>query len=622
MNKYKVIILSLLISFMGASCEDWLYDNVNEDAAHEVLPQQVLPVVLFYSAQLQFDHAEYGAYLTQTLTTGGRNQTSSFAYKSGWGDFLTMNRHPQWRRHFYDIGVNAKEIIDEAHEAQAWNLELIGRTLRLMSTQMTTDLFGDMPRSEAYESNSPHYDTQESIYEWMNQEIEELIGMYEDPTYTEAATNIPIDQSIDRVFAGDLNKWKHYTYALKARLLLRKLPNWENNAATCQAIITAVNRALEGWEDVLYRFDGGNGAQNSPWGEAFGSTEQGGLGWEGRGNMLNSAVPTKYFMENILGVFESHNNLKGWAEDPRILAFMSARPGPSGTSDSGTEMRYLDTNIGMDVSYKVDNYPTLFPEVDGKKVSVYTQNTGYVPLFLEEELLLIKAEATYWSGDKPTARSLTMQAAEINFDRFNLSSIYGSSYTRYRNNYLGNETGTGNYVTTYFPADGFNIGHIMRQKYVCLYLQPEQWTDMRRYNYSCEENGIQYDNTYVYPGLKRPNNIYEAHWGDDPKAWINRINYDPETEEKYNKAELERLGAYKNYQWLRKPMIWQKIEKNRSITTNNNTRYEKQSKNSVSSAGNRRIIGLRNQRPCKRLGRLGTTNRIRLLGAERCRERR
>lgn len=557
MNKYKAIILSLLISFMGASCEDWLYDNVNEDAAHEVLPQQVLPVVLFYSAQLQFDHAEYGAYLTQTLTTGGRNQTSSFAYKSGWGDFLTMNRHPQWRRHFYDIGVNAKEIIDEAHEAQAWNLELIGRTLRLMSTQMTTDLFGDMPRSEAYESNSPHYDTQESIYEWMNQEIEELIGMYEDPTYTEAATNIPIDQSIDRVFAGDLNKWKHYTYALKARLLLRKLPNWENNAATCQAIITAVNRALEGWEDVLYRFDGGNGAQNSPWGEAFGSTEQGGLGWEGRGNMLNSAVPTKYFMENILGVFESHNNLKGWAEDPRILAFMSARPGPSGTSDSGTEMRYLDTNIGMDVSYKVDNYPTLFPEVDGKKISVYTQNTGYVPLFLEEELLLIKAEATYWSGDKPTARSLTMQAAEINFDRFNLSSIYGSSYTRYRNNYLGNETGTGNYVTTYFPADGFNIGHIMRQKYVCLYLQPEQWTDMRRYNYSCEENGIQYDNTYVYPGLKRPNNIYEAHWGDDPKAWINRINYDPETEEKYNKAELERLGAYKNYQWLRKPMIWQ-----------------------------------------------------------------
>ena len=82
-------------------------------------------------------------------------------------------------------------------------------------------------------------------------------------------------------------------------------------------------------------------------------------------------------------------------------------------------------------------------------------------------------------------------------------------------------------------------------------------SSMEKMKAVCEENGVQYDNAYVYPGLKRPNNIYEAHWGDDPKAWINRINYDPETEEKYNKAELERLGAYKNYQWLRKPMIWQ-----------------------------------------------------------------
>ena len=337
------------------------------------------------------------------------------------------------------------------------------------------------------------------------------------------------------------------------------MPNWSNNAATCQEIIKAVDKALEGWEDVLYHFDGGNGAQNSPWGEAFGQAEQGGLGWEGRGNMLGSAIPTKYFMENILGVFDKNTNLIGWAEDPRILAFMSARSGPA--SDPSTKMRYLDTNIGMDVSYKVDNYPNLFPEVDGKKVSVYTQNTGYVPLFLEEELILIKAEATYWLGgeNKEKARQLAMQAAEVSFDRFinpaNNISIYSeANYKRYRNNYLG---GSGKYVTNYFPADGFNIGHLMRQKYVCLYLQPEQWTDMRRYNYSCEDNGIQYDNTYVYPGLKRPNNIYEAHWGDDPKAWINRINYDPETEEKYNKAELERLGAYKNYLWLRKPMIWQ-----------------------------------------------------------------
>ncbi|MDK2841553.1 MAG: hypothetical protein PWQ17_1058, partial [Anaerophaga sp.] len=37
---------------------------------------------------------------------------------------------------------------------------------------------------------------------------------------------------------------------------------------------------------------------------------------------------------------------------------------------------------------------------------------------------------------------------------------------------------------------------------------------------------------------------------------IQRLNYDPETEEKYNRDELIRLGAFRNPEWLKKPMIW------------------------------------------------------------------
>ena len=39
-------------------------------------------------------------------------------------------------------------------------------------------------------------------------------------------------------------------------------------------------------------------------------------------------------------------------------------------------------------------------------------------------------------------------------------------------------------------------------------------------------------------------------------AWVQRINYDPKTEVKYNIMELQRLGAYNNHEWLRKPMNW------------------------------------------------------------------
>ena len=104
----------------------------------------------------------------------------------------------------------------------------------------------------------------------------------------------------------------------------------------------------------------------------------------------------------------------------------------------------------------------------------------------------------------------------------------------------------------------------MQMKYVAMYMQPEQWTDMRRYHYSNNRNhyGIGANQEIVYPTLRRPYNLYAPYWIDGmsetekENTWIQRINYDPETEEKYNRKELERLGAYKNYLWLREPMIW------------------------------------------------------------------
>ena len=47
-------------------------------------------------------------------------------------------------------------------------------------------------------------------------------------------------------------------------------------------------------------------------------------------------------------------------------------------------------------------------------------------------------------------------------------------------------------------AGQFTIADLMQQKYVAMYLQPEQWCDVRRYNYSSSLNGIQYDGVYVY----------------------------------------------------------------------------------------------------------------------------
>ena len=618
MNRLQIISLSTILLGLGAvSCEDVLKDNVNPDKAHEITAEVGLPTVVFYAQQTVYDHSDYYIYLSQCLTTGKKSDIGSYSYKCEW-EFLTMNRHPQWRRHFYDIGVNVRNMIENSQSINSPNYELIGRTIRLLSTQLTTDAFGDMPLSNAYVSNTPSYDTQASIYAWMFQEADELIAMYENPEIVNSPSNYKITAKQDRVYAGDLSKWKGLVYAVKARLLLRNLPNVNTSAAVCDQIIATADKAIQQWRsgDLLYgawfgnepryNFDGGTIEQSCVW-----SSQKPAINtWESRKNLLDSALPSKYFMVDCLGLLNSDNSksgiynadamYEGYANDPRMPLLMIAREGP--TEDKTVKMRYLENNVGMSTSYKVSNYPNLYMGAYAGSASCYN------PIFTMEELYFIKAEAEYWKGNKAEACALAKESTEHNIERhldFFLAKYTNESYNSTKDNkypgasttsgpgfidaeqwnaqvnaFLNNEeysiifrgkpvvkvrkvSDRGNKHFFFSPAD-FSLSDLMIQKYIAMYMQPEQWTDMRRYHYSNGRNayGIGDANEIVYPNLRRPFNLYAPYWVDGlteaekENTWIQRINYDPETEEKYNRQELERLGAYKNYKWLQKPMIW------------------------------------------------------------------
>ncbi|MBO7610229.1 MAG: SusD/RagB family nutrient-binding outer membrane lipoprotein [Muribaculaceae bacterium] len=624
MKKILLIASLFLASIVMVSCNDVLDDNVNPDKAHVINAKVGLPVLVFYAQQIVYDHAEYYAYFSQMLTTGGKSSIGAYSYKCE-QEMLTMNRHPMWRRHFYDIGKNALNLVNNSHDINSPNYELIARTIMLMSTQLTTDAFGDMPRSQAYLVNAPTYDTQESIYAWMMQEIDDLIAMYEDKSITENENNEKISFIEDRVYGGDLEKWKGLVYAIKARLLLRHIPNVDRSPTMCQKIIDAADQAINQWRkgDLLYgawfgnepryNFDGGTGTQNAVWSVAQPVINS----WESRANLLGSAIPSKFFMVDLLGLnsVDDENNCgvfggeggrnDGFANDPRCALLMIARTGPSTASNPNEriKMRYLENNIGMGSSFKIANYPNLY-------MGAYAgANDCYNPIFTMEELYFIKAEALYWLGRKAEACALTREATEWNIQRH--LEFFQKQYpnSQEENNYPGNAIAGGkpgyeskeawemqmqsffddyeNYttqiirgreVTTYFvhkvtergnkhcffnPSE-FTLSDLMQQKYIAMYLQPEQWTDMRRYHYSNNRNryGIGDNNEIIYPTLRRPYNLYAAYWVDGlteaekENTWIQRLNYDPETEEKYNRSELQRLGAYKNYKWLQKPMIW------------------------------------------------------------------
>ena len=572
--------LLLMVSFMG--CADFLDINTSKDAPTTVTVDQALPPICFYAAQIVYDHAEYGVYLSQALTTASKSETGSYGYSQGW-EFLQMNRHPQWRRHFYDLGANINQMELAAKKIDSKNFILIGRTIRLQSTLITTDVFGEMPRKNAYLATSPTYDSQEEIFEWLFQEADELVALYSNPEWVNNPNNIPISAKMDRIYKGDMKKWAAYTKALRARLWLRKLPNWDNTPEVCNKIIAMVDEVLNdpNWEEPRYNYPGGTTEQNCPWGPARPIINA----WESRDNRLVSSMPTKFFGYAILGAYASANANRRFALDPRAEKIMCPRDmsgnagGPSGTC----ALRYLESNIGMDVSMRANYYPDLYADQNTTGNNPFTRNKGYIALMTHEELLFTKAEAQYWAGDKAGAYNTTMTAVLHNMVRYGVTTADGSELTGQF------KTRFDRYFEVRLPGESkFTIANLMQQKYVAMYLQAEQWNDMRRYNYSSRTNGIKYDNVEVYTvkgihrggtsttyaleeftqdyALRRPYNLYEPYWMQadafginaelSPNAWLARLNVDPDTEDRYNRAELERLGAYKNHNWLKKRVIW------------------------------------------------------------------
>lgn len=584
-QKIKSYLLIITTVLFFTACDEWLDVNTSVDNPTEITVDQSLPVVVFYASQICYDHAEYGIYLSQALTTGGRSQTSAYAYKAGW-EMLSMNRHPQWRRHFYDIGVNVNALIAAAENIDSKNFILIARTIKLHSTLLTTDAFGDMPHSQVYKSNSPGYDKQEDIYKWMNKEVDDLLALYDDPAWVNNPNNKPISLKMDRIFGGDLGKWRAFTKALKARILLRKLPNWDNTPATCDQIINAVDAALTdpSYQDALYKYDGGSTEKNCPWGPAQPKLN---LGWaQARENLLTEAIPSKFLAYALMGAYPNIRTSRGYALDPRAVELMTPRI----DDKSLMIIRYLENNIGMATSMKITYYPDLYA---GSGKNPYAKNNGYIMLMSEEELLFMKAEAQYWKGDKTAAYNTTVQAVKKNMDRVGVTTDTPQKLTYYNK-----------FFEIKLPGEAvFTIADLMQQKYVAMYMQPELWTDVRRYNYSSKTNGIAYDGVFVYTvtnchdgtngvaasnfkleySLTRPYNLYEPYWSTpdnfginakfSPNAWITRLNYDPETEDKYNRLELERLGAYKNPEWLKKRMIWA-YKNNSKVTVADDTAWK------------------------------------------------
>ena len=228
-NKLALIVL-VFISF---SCEKFLDVNTDLDRPSEAPSNLLLPPMLSLMAVNCYEQGETTGYLTQQVATlSGFN-----AVKDRW-DYTQITRVGLFRRHFFDVAGNAKNLIETAKEEGSRNYEGIGHVIMVLTTQTATDLFGQMPYTEALKGNpSPNYDDQDVIYDGMLLEIDEAINLLE----SSDGSNLLLGANEDVLYQGDLTAWLGLAHALKARILLHLTPNINQNY---QEVIDEVDLAL------------------------------------------------------------------------------------------------------------------------------------------------------------------------------------------------------------------------------------------------------------------------------------------------------------------------------------------------------------------------------------------
>lgn len=493
------ILLVITIGLTTVSCDDFLDVNTDTDSPSQSTPNFLLPPILGLYAVNCYEQGETTAYFAQHIAT-----LSGFsAVKDRW-DYRNITRVGLFRRHFHDVANNARNLIETAQKEGSGNYEAIGHIMMVLSTQTATDLFGQMPYSEALQGNpSPTYDEQEMIYNGIISEIDIAIDLLSNPDETDRS----LTSVEDRVFNGDLNLWLAFAHGLKARLLLHLTPNINQNY---QSVIDEANLALAGWGDPQYEYTlGPSQWQMNEWGPSHARPD-----WDYVPNILDQSAPTNFMLESVLG----YDPINHTVDDPRTPLMM--------TYNVDSQYLSVSPSEGKNILLDDDDYPDLYN-------TYYTSDDSPIPYMTREELYFISAEMAFQAGDRTAAYDAYQSGIRSHMERVGV-------LTTEINSFLTNST-----LIPQNSAD-LELSHIMMQKWLALYLQSEAWVDMRRYRY---------DNT-VYVGLQRPTNL-AAFWSDsDNTEWIQRLPYDNQTEEIYNQPELERLGAYQNPNWLKVPLWW------------------------------------------------------------------
>ena len=492
--KRIVNTLIILVAFIMATSCNKLDLNYNPVQPVTVPSNQRLPAIQANLAYSLYSQARFAAYHSYYITS----RTGTIDATDRW--YYNPNRMGAWRWHYFDVGSNIigpAGMLLRASEDGDNNYIGVGKIMLALSYLTATDVFGDMPFDEAYNGTfNPKYDTQEHVYEGVEQLLNEGISELQNVSASARSMNA----SADLIYGGNYNKWIALAEAVRARMKLHTA-NFTNGYTD---VVTAANKALQNFDDALFKYPSKSDIayEKNLWGESRANPE-----WQFADirNDLPGSLPTDVLMKAL--TVDATNNIY----DPRL--YKLTIPGSNNKYLGAKMSEGLNGTVYQDYAYLYSGY--------------WTADSSAYPYFIKEELYFIKSEALFYMNDKQGAYNAYKQGVETNLRRLGVEE-----------GQIINFLGSNKLVQS--PAD-LKISDIMMQKWVALYLQGESWVDIRRYGYG----------KHAYPDLYYPKNAL-SEWGG---RYIQRFVYDPQTEYVYNPKEIARLGAGAR-DWVFTPLWW------------------------------------------------------------------
>lgn len=483
--RYTFILIAAMI-MMGSCSEEYFDVNTPVDSVNlDQINMKDLFAPVLYNTLLN----QYTAGLT--LCNYSQN-LGSYGYGSAGKSELTAT----WNNIYLDIIPNLDLIMAKAQESNSVTYMGAVYVIEAANLGLATDTWGSIPFTQVNDPATyphPSFDSQESIYTQIISDLDQAISLL-------GQTDNSVDKmgNDDLIYKGNQQKWLRAAYTLKARYQLRLM---RKGIVTPSAVLQSLSNGLESNDDnflMVYPQD-----KLNPWHQnTILSRRTGNIYWAPNDQLISLMNGSQYpFLDGGLSI------------DPRLPAIYANEGAP------GDPWRAA-MNGGDGASS------------DGESANTFFSETGYLTKADSPLVLISYAEAKFIEAE---ANFLLGGGNETS------SGINPSGYEAYLTGIAASMGQIGVDGGAYLSDSAVNVGaanlmlnHIMKEKYIANQLNPETFSDLRRYNFSAD----------VFKGLALrledddTNDEYAGQWFRRAVYPTTERNTNPSTENYYTEPTI------------------------------------------------------------------------------------